>query len=212
MSTFHFNFPFLQPRHVRSRNPVTSRILLYKTVRKIQKYVSEQSTILGGQFYDSPSVHRSPLSQPVPLGWIVVGRRPFFLLFDSRNDVLENIVNKIFYFNFNVNAQNVPFLQLLLQILEITSRVRCEAWSTKCSSKSIYHSPTCFPSRCGVLTVVIKNCDPLVSLPAFAMLRRPDAKSMLDSGTFRSISIYYHADLPGLVCLNLKFSSLNLSP
>merc|ERR1711920_188479 len=48
---------------------------------------------------------------------------------------------------------------------------------------------TCFPSRCEVTTVVMKNWLPLVSLPAFAIERRP-----------------------GLVCLILKFSSLNFSP
>lgn len=32
---------------------------------------------------------------------------------------------------------------------------------------------TCFPSRCGVGTVVIKNWEPLVLGPALAMLRRP---------------------------------------
>ena len=40
-----------------------------------------------------------------------------------------------------------------------------------------------------VITVVIKNWDPLVSLPAFAMLKSP-----------------------GRVCFSLKFSSGNLSP
>jgi hypothetical protein len=40
-----------------------------------------------------------------------------------------------------------------------------------------------------VMTVVIKNCEPLVSFPALAMDRRPF-----------------------LVCLSLKFSSGNLSP
>ena len=40
-----------------------------------------------------------------------------------------------------------------------------------------------------VMTVVMKNWDPLVSFPALAMERRP-----------------------GLVCLSLKFSSGNLSP
>ena len=32
---------------------------------------------------------------------------------------------------------------------------------------------TCFPSRCGVGTVVMKNCEPLVFSPAFAIERRP---------------------------------------
>jgi hypothetical protein len=40
-----------------------------------------------------------------------------------------------------------------------------------------------------VMAVVMKNWEPLVSLPALAMLRRPV-----------------------LVCFSLKFSSLNLSP
>merc|ERR1719422_621769 len=48
---------------------------------------------------------------------------------------------------------------------------------------------TCFPSRCGVFFTVMKNCEPLVSLPALAMLNNP-----------------------GLTCLSLKFSSLNFSP
>jgi hypothetical protein len=45
------------------------------------------------------------------------------------------------------------------------------------------------PSSHEVTTVVMKNCEPFVSLPAFAMLRKP-----------------------GAVCLSLKFSSANLSP
>lgn len=32
---------------------------------------------------------------------------------------------------------------------------------------------TCFPSRCDVGTVVMKNCEPLVFSPAFAIERRP---------------------------------------
>lgn len=40
-----------------------------------------------------------------------------------------------------------------------------------------------------VMTVVMKNWEPLVSFPALAMER-----------------------VPGLVCLSLKFSSLNLFP
>jgi len=48
---------------------------------------------------------------------------------------------------------------------------------------------TCLPSNQLVLTVVMKNCEPLVSLPAFA------------------IDTY-----PGAMCFNLKFSSGNLSP
>jgi hypothetical protein len=48
---------------------------------------------------------------------------------------------------------------------------------------------TCLPSRCGVVLSVMKNCEPLVSDPALAMLRRP-----------------------ALVCLCTKFSSLNLRP
>ena len=45
------------------------------------------------------------------------------------------------------------------------------------------------PSRWSVLTVVMKNCEPLVPGPAFAMLSRP-----------------------GPVCLSVKFSSANFSP
>ena len=47
----------------------------------------------------------------------------------------------------------------------------------------------CLPSSHGVLTVVIKNCEPFVSGPALAILRSP-----------------------GPVCLSIKFSSGNLSP
>jgi hypothetical protein len=47
---------------------------------------------------------------------------------------------------------------------------------------------TCLPSSHGVATVVMKNCDPLVSLPALAI-----------------------DNCPGFVCLNLKFSSANCS-
>ena len=45
------------------------------------------------------------------------------------------------------------------------------------------------PSSQLVLTVVMKNCDPFVSFPAFAMLSQPAPR-----------------------CLSLKFSSGNLSP
>jgi len=40
-----------------------------------------------------------------------------------------------------------------------------------------------------VIIVVMKNCDPLVSLPELAML-----------------------NIPGLLCFNLKFSSGNFAP
>ena len=48
---------------------------------------------------------------------------------------------------------------------------------------------TCLPSSQLVITVVMKNWEPLVFGPAFAMDRRS-----------------------GLSCLSLKFSSLNLAP
>src|SRR5215469_16844491 len=48
---------------------------------------------------------------------------------------------------------------------------------------------TCLPSSQPVLTVVMKNCEPLVLGPALAMDSRP-----------------------GLVCLCVKFSSANFSP
>jgi len=48
---------------------------------------------------------------------------------------------------------------------------------------------TCFPFRCGVSTVVIKNWLPLVLGPALAILNNP-----------------------GRSCLSLKLSSLNLPP
>ena len=48
---------------------------------------------------------------------------------------------------------------------------------------------TCRPSSQDVLTVVMKNCEPLVSFPALAMLNQP-----------------------GPSCFSLKFSSLNLFP
>ena len=59
------------------------------------------------------------------------------------------------------------------------------------ASASVYPSVGRFLLRdtYEVMTVVMKNCEPLVSLPALAM----------DS-------------MPGLVCLSLKFSSGNFSP
>ena len=39
---------------------------------------------------------------------------------------------------------------------------------------------TCFPSNHGVLTVVIKNWEPFVSLPEFAMLNRPTSTIVKD--------------------------------
>merc|ERR1719295_602963 len=48
---------------------------------------------------------------------------------------------------------------------------------------------TCFPSNHAVFTVHRKNWDPFVFAPAFAIER-----------------------IPGPVCFNLKFSSLNFSP
>ena len=48
---------------------------------------------------------------------------------------------------------------------------------------------TCLPSSHGVATVVMKNCEPLVFRPAFAML-----------------------STPGPSCVNLKFSSSKRSP
>ena len=47
----------------------------------------------------------------------------------------------------------------------------------------------CLPSSQGVTTVVMKNCEPFVFGPAFAIDRSPL-----------------------VVCLSVKFSSLNLSP
>ena len=47
----------------------------------------------------------------------------------------------------------------------------------------------CFPSRNGVATVQMKNCDPFVFGPAFAMER-----------------------IPGPSCLSVKFSSGNVRP
>ena len=52
-----------------------------------------------------------------------------------------------------------------------------------------FPNTTCLPSSHWVLTVVIKNWEPLVSLPALAMLIQP-----------------------GPSCFSLKFSSGNLSP
>lgn len=54
---------------------------------------------------------------------------------------------------------------------------------------STFPKTTCRPSSQDVFTVVMKNCDPLVSLPALAMLNQP-----------------------GPSCFSLKFSSLNLLP
>merc|ERR1719247_41405 len=48
---------------------------------------------------------------------------------------------------------------------------------------------TCRPSSQDVFTVQMKNCDPLVFGPAFAMLK-----------------------VPGPSCFSLKFSSANLAP
>ncbi|KAI9908743.1 hypothetical protein PsorP6_003607 [Peronosclerospora sorghi] len=48
---------------------------------------------------------------------------------------------------------------------------------------------TCLPSRCGVGTVVMKNCDPFVPGPALAIDNKPAS-----------------------VCLSRKFSSGNFSP
>mmetsp|Transcript_90711 Transcript_90711/g.256148 ORF Transcript_90711/g.256148 Transcript_90711/m.256148 type:complete len:221 (+) Transcript_90711:207-869(+) len=48
---------------------------------------------------------------------------------------------------------------------------------------------TCFPSKWGVGTVQMKNCDPFVLAPELAIDK-----------------------IPGAVCLILKFSSLNFSP
>mmetsp|Transcript_51433 Transcript_51433/g.151596 ORF Transcript_51433/g.151596 Transcript_51433/m.151596 type:complete len:215 (-) Transcript_51433:172-816(-) len=48
---------------------------------------------------------------------------------------------------------------------------------------------TCFPSRCGQVFVVMKNCEPLVFLPLLAMLR-----------------------MPGTVCFRLRFSSAKVWP
>lgn len=38
---------------------------------------------------------------------------------------------------------------------------------------STFPNTTCLPSSQGVFTVVIKNCEPFVSFPAFAILSQP---------------------------------------
>merc|ERR1712060_1044709 len=60
---------------------------------------------------------------------------------------------------------------------------------TACMPSTTFPKTTCLPSSHAVFTVVIKNCDPFVFGPAFAILR-----------------------MPGSVFFNLKFASANLSP
>ena len=49
-------------------------------------------------------------------------------------------------------------------------RALCEPWLTTLSPATTRPNTTCLPSRCGVLAVVRKNCEPLVLRPALAML------------------------------------------
>ena len=62
------------------------------------------------------------------------------------------------------------------------------AWTTSIPSTT-WPKTTCLPSNQEVLTVQMKNWEPLVPGPALAMER-----------------------IPGPVCLRLKFSSSNFSP
>ena len=94
------------------------------------------------------------------LGWTVAGA--FWNVLNLVDDIIafENFAKD------NVTAIKPPVMQASVP-------------------KQSYQGRRAYP----VITVVMKNCDPLVSLPALAIL-----------------------NMPFLVCFNLKFSSSNLLP
>ena len=57
--------------------------------------------------------------------------------------------------------------------LALSSVVSSSISCTNSIPLSILPNTTCLPSRCGVGTVVMKNCEPFVPGPALAMLNRP---------------------------------------
>ena len=65
---------------------------------------------------------------------------------------------------------------------------------------------TCLPSSQVVMAVVMKNCEPLVSWPAFAM------PALFHQSVIPNNVMIYALSSPFLLCLSLKFSSANFCP
>jgi len=74
---------------------------------------------------------------------------------------------------------------MILATVEMHKRLHCKLTIPLIT----FPNTTCLPSNHDVFTVVMKNCEPLVSLPALAMLSHPAP-----------------------ACFNLKFSSGKRSP
>ena len=78
-----------------------------------------------------------------------------------------------------------------------------------------FPNTTCFPSRKGVGTVVMKNWEPLVSGPAFcvpSLLVQPPEQLRRKKGGGGGFFLEKHTAIesnPGLSCLSVKFSSAN---
>jgi len=113
----------------------------------------------------------------------------YFKLYDLHIQTRSQNNNSSFVQN-TILSQMVPDAAIftVLEVFPDEEPSFSTAWTTSYPSTT---SPktTCFPSNQEVVTVVMKNWEPLVCAPALAMERRP-----------------------GLVCLRWKFSSSNRSP